>query len=110
MQINAGWNAFVYVCDGAGKVSGTKAQREQVCEATKRIDPASLSPTSIACGLLLILLDIKWAQMPWEGALCWLRPISSPVLVPHRTLSAVRDPLYSWRSIAAARLGMPGLL
>ncbi|CAL8465491.1 g5027 [Coccomyxa elongata] len=27
--INAGWNAFVYVCDGGGKVSGTKAQREQ---------------------------------------------------------------------------------
>ncbi|EIE23055.1 hypothetical protein COCSUDRAFT_36634 [Coccomyxa subellipsoidea C-169] len=28
-QIDSGWNGFVYVCDGAGKVSGTKAKREQ---------------------------------------------------------------------------------
>ncbi len=30
VQIDSGWNGFVYVCDGAGKVSGTKAKREQV--------------------------------------------------------------------------------
>ena len=29
-QVPAEYNGFVYVCDGAGKVSGTKASREQV--------------------------------------------------------------------------------
>lgn len=30
VQIDSRWNGFVYVCDGAGKVSGIKAKREQV--------------------------------------------------------------------------------
>ena len=30
VQIEPGWNGFVYVCDGQGSISGTAAAREQV--------------------------------------------------------------------------------
>ena len=29
-QVETGWNGFVYVCDGQGSISGTRAAREQV--------------------------------------------------------------------------------
>lgn len=29
MQVPAEWNAFAYICDGEGKLSGTKARAEQ---------------------------------------------------------------------------------
>lgn len=33
-QVDPEWNGFVYVCDGAGSVSGVKATREQVREGS----------------------------------------------------------------------------
>ena len=30
VQVETGWNGFVYVCDGQGSISGTAAAREQV--------------------------------------------------------------------------------